>query len=157
ATANVALRSASCPVAHIFSTRVIGMYCNFSGRDNDRPEIPDVSVPTHAASIWAGSTPASSKASYAASTIRSSALLSQCSPNFVQPIPMIATSPPIFFIRLFPSDVGQASGLSLEFGHFGRLCRRQCGESPTHRRAPGFMILGRLRRRGPSFQLVLLL
>ena len=55
------------------------------------PDLPtcwsSMAVPNHAASIWWRSTPASFVASSKASTMRSSALASQRSPNFEQPMP----------------------------------------------------------------------
>src|SRR3990172_7364343 len=55
------------------------------------PRRPEEVVPSQAAWMSWGPTPASSKASQQASTIRSLTSLSQCSPNLVHPIPTMAT------------------------------------------------------------------
>ena len=74
-----------------FSTRVTGLYCSFSGRDSVRPDRPDAIVPSQKASTSARGIPELVQASVTASTRRSSAPLSQCSPKGVQPIPTMAT------------------------------------------------------------------
>ena len=53
--------------------------------------MPDPIVPSQKASMSSSVTPADSSAAGTASTSRSSAALSQCSPNGVQPIPTMAT------------------------------------------------------------------
>src|SRR5262249_29874616 len=82
---------ASLPVAHMFSRRVTGLYGILSASESMRPEIPLPMVPSQYASTCSGSMPADWYASLAASTSRSSAPLSQCSPKGVQPMPTIAT------------------------------------------------------------------
>src|SRR5262245_33455923 len=67
------------------------MYGNRRVIASGTPDLPtccsSMAVPNQAASIWSRSTPASCMASSKASTIRSSALASQRSPNLEQPIP----------------------------------------------------------------------
>src|SRR5262245_6379675 len=79
------------PEAQYMLTRVIGMPCNLSGSPSASPASCDITVPTHAASICFGSTPASAIASNAASQISCSALDSYNSPKRVQPTPITAT------------------------------------------------------------------
>jgi len=59
ATAKQALRRASCPVEHQFSTRTMGMFFSLRGSASRTPASPVRSVPTQAAWMSPGSIPAS--------------------------------------------------------------------------------------------------
>src|SRR3954469_13968156 len=91
ATAYAAPRNASAPVAQKFSTRVTGLPTSCSGRASAMPLMPDIAVPSQYAAVLSLATPADANASFDASMRRSSAPLSQCSPNGVHPMPTIAT------------------------------------------------------------------
>src|SRR2546423_2172775 len=91
ATAYAALRSASDAVAQKFSTCVTGLSWSCNGRASIIPLIPDIAVPSQYASMSSLLTPADANASADDSSMRSSALLLQCSPNGVHPIPTMAT------------------------------------------------------------------
>jgi len=52
------LRIASLPVAHMFSSRVTGLYWILSGSERVRPEMPLPVVPSQYASTLSGSIPA---------------------------------------------------------------------------------------------------
>ena len=91
ATAKQALRSASEPVAHRFSTRVTGGMSNFRGTDSVSPPTPDCRVPSQKASTSWMPTPADSEAPRADSINRSSIPRSNNSPNWVHAIPTMAT------------------------------------------------------------------
>src|SRR5262245_61921074 len=75
----------------MFSTRVTGLYPILSGRESVRPLTPEYSVPSQNASTTSMPMPADLRAADDDSTSMSSMLLSQCSPNDVQPMPTIAT------------------------------------------------------------------
>ena len=102
ATPNTALRTASLPVAHAFSTRVTGM----SRRPQASARIPDgnpsvvVSSPNQAASMSARSNPLSTRATASLTAIGTRSLMprSKCSAKGVIPAPTTATrligSPP---------------------------------------------------------------
>ena len=79
----------------MFSTCVTGMLGRRSVVDSGMPDLPtwtsSIAVENHAAWSWFWSMPASFRHSLYASSISSSAPLSQRSPNFEQPMPRIAT------------------------------------------------------------------
>jgi hypothetical protein len=78
-------------VAQKFSTRVTGLPSSLSGIDSVMPAMPVCAVPSQYASTSCFDTPVVLNSSLVASMIRSSADLSQCSANLVQPMPTIAT------------------------------------------------------------------
>src|SRR2546422_2738040 len=90
------------------------MYSILSGRDSVSPLWPENSVPSQKASTSRSSMPAEVSASPVASTSRSLAPLSQCSPNGVQPIPTIATRSRMPLLAMqwsrFPEVVVDAAG-----------------------------------------------
>ena len=78
-------------MAQKFSTRVTGLPSSFSGWLSVNPLIPLEAVPSQKASTSSLATPAEANAAEEASISRSSVPLSQCSRNWVHPIPIIAT------------------------------------------------------------------
>ena len=82
----------------MFSSLVTGLSASRSGLLSVSPETPEPIVPSQNASMSSSEVPAAAAAAVADSTRRSSADLSQCSPNGVQPIPTMAT------LSLMPCD-----------------------------------------------------
>ena len=75
----------------MFSSLVTGLFASRSGLLSVSPETPEPMVPSQNASMSSSATPASARAADVESMSMSSVLLSQCSPNGVHPIPMMAT------------------------------------------------------------------
>src|SRR4051812_34034362 len=83
-----------------------------SGRDSVIPLIPERIVPSqYASTSSADSSGVLLKQAWAASTSRSSALLPQCSPNGVQPIPTTATRSRMPLLAIGRLLAGQRPGL----------------------------------------------
>src|ERR1700704_1490078 len=118
ATAYAAPRSASVPVAHMFSSRETGMPSRRSAVAAGMAELPTLirskQDPVQAASIRPRSIPASARASSNASASNPSVPTSQRSPKREHPIPMIAT------LSLMP--VAITHSFRIEARSVGRRC-----------------------------------